>query len=340
MPTPALRIEATRGCLPDSEHRVIAAVVRADGSLLASSGDPGYSTWWRSAAKPFQALPLVQDGVTDRFHLTDAELALACASHSSEPRHLEVVSGLMTRLGITDAMLACGPHQPLSPEVAREVARQQTPLTARWSNCSGKHAGMIALALHHGWPVSGYQEEAHPVQQRVFAEVSRWTGLDPADMARAPDGCTAVCFGLPVRAMALSYARLGASADSAARRIVAAMLGHPFLMAGTDRLCTDLMVAWPAQVIAKVGALGVYCAAIPALQLGIALKVEDGDTRASGVALLAILREVLAQGGGVPSRPGPDWEALAKYAAPTIRNSRGSVTGSVRAVGGLRFSGP
>ncbi len=335
MPTPELIIEATRGRLVESTHRIIAAVVDADGRLLASSGDPAQVTWWRSAAKPFQALPVLLDGAADHFGMSEEEIALACASHSSEPRHLDIVSGLMRRLGIDDDALACGPHPPLSAEVAQHTTRTGTPLTPRWSNCSGKHVAMIALAMHRGWPVAGYQEASHPVQQRILAEILRWTDLEESAISTAPDGCTATCFALPIRAMARSYARLGASQDPAPRRIVSAMMKHPMLIAGTGRLCTDLVVAWPGQIIAKVGAMGVYCAAIPSLRIGIALKVEDGDTRASATALLAILREVL---GSLGSEPAPDWAALQRHSGPEIRNSRGTMTGVMRPQGALRFS--
>jgi L-asparaginase II len=334
MPTPELRIVATRGGLPESEHRVLAAVVDQHGALIASSGDCQQVSWWRSAAKPFQALPIVQDGAAERFAISDEELALACASHSSEPRHLQVVSRLMDRLGISDDDLACGPHPPLSPDIAQQVVRDGITMTSRWSNCSGKHAGMVALALHHGWPISGYQDISHPVQQRILAVVSQWTGLQASELAFAPDGCTVVCFGLPISAMALAYARLGSDRDAAARRIVSAMLAHPYLVGGTGRLCTDLMQAWPGEIIAKVGALGIYCATMPRLGLGIALKVEDGDTRAAGVALLAVVRQVLARAG----EAGPDWNTLSSYARPEIRNSRGVLTGTMETSGELRFS--
>lgn len=339
MPTPELRVEATRGNLPESIHRVAAAVVDSEGRLVACSGDPDLTTWWRSAAKPFQALPLVQDGGADRYQVTDAELALACASHSSEPRHLEVVSGFMARVGITDQDLACGPHTPLSPAVAAAAARGAVTLTPRWSNCSGKHTAMVALAKHHGWPSRGYQEAGHPVQERVLAEVARWTDVAPDRIAQAPDGCTAVCFGLSLRAMALSYARLVSSPEPPAQRIVSAMMKDPFLVAGTGRLCTDLMSAWSGKVIAKIGAEGIYSAALLGPGIGIALKVEDGDMRASGVALLEILSQVLGHTGqpaDVLTRLASG--VLARHARSPIQNSRGTVTGELRAAGDLRFS--
>jgi L-asparaginase II len=332
-----LRIEATRGELVESVHPVIVAVVDPNDRLLASAGDPAYLTWWRSAAKPFQALPLVEDGAADAFALTDEELALVCASHSSEPRHLDLVERLMAKVGVEERMLACGVHTPLSPAVARAVARGAVNLTPRSSNCSGKHTGMLALARHHGWPLEGYNVAGHPVQERILDEIARWTGETRDRILLAVDGCTAVCFGLPLRRMALAYARLGASAESAPRRIVAAMMAHPYTVAGSGRLCTELMAAWPGKIVAKIGADGIYSATLPTLGWGIALKVEDGDMRSSGLALVDVLRQLLerlapGEATGFPAA------ALSSYARQPIRNTRDAVTGEVRPAGVLRFS--
>lgn len=331
-----LCIERTRGTRVESAHRVAVAVVDAQGGLVAASGDPDTVTWWRSAAKPFQSIPLLQDGVAERFTLSQEELALACASHSSEPRHLDIVSGLMARVGLTDADLSCGVHTPLSPAVALEVARGAAVPTPRWSNCSGKHAGMLTLARHHGWPLAGYNAAGHPVQDRILREVARWTGIVAPEIELSVDGCTAVCFGLPLRGMARAYAALGASREAAARGVIGAMQAHPFLVAGTGRLCTDLMTALPGRIVAKVGAEGIYSAAFPELGLGLALKVEDGDVRASGVALLEVLRQLLAR-----FAPGQeavlDTASLASHGRQPIRNTRNSVTGEVRPAGGLHF---
>jgi L-asparaginase II len=218
-----LRIEAVRGDLVESAHRVSVAVVHADGRLVASAGDPARVAFWRSAAKPFQALPLVDDGVADAVGLTPAELALACASHSSEPAHLAVVDAMLRRIGVGPDDLACGPHQPLSATVAARVAREGITLTPAWSNCSGKHAGMLALARHHGWPTAGYERAGHQVQRRILAEVSRWTGVPAVTVPTATDGCAAVTFALPLSAMALAWARLGASSDAGPARLRGAM---------------------------------------------------------------------------------------------------------------------
>jgi|SRR5687767_7641602 len=329
------RVESTRGGLVESVHHVSVAVTDAEGRLIASAGDPDLVTYWRSAAKPFQAIPVVADGAADAFGLDDEELALACASHSSEPMHLEIASRFLARIGCTEDDLACGPHTPLGHGVAERVARNGERLTPRWSNCSGKHAGMLALAKHRGWSTGGYERAGHPVQDRLLAEVSRWAGVAASDVGLAVDGCTTVCYALPLRAMAASYARLAQSAEPAARRVREAMQRHPRIIAGTARLCTDLGLAWPDGIIAKVGAEGVYSAALLQSGHGIALKVGDGEMRAAQVALLGVLRQTLAAIGG----DAAPLERLAARAQPPIRNTRRERTGAVRTAGSLAFTG-
>jgi L-asparaginase II len=243
---------------------------------------------------------------------------------------------MLRKIGCTEQDLACGPHPPLSTMVAEQVLRAGKPLTPRWSNCSGKHTGMLALALHHGWPTREYARAGHPVQRRILACVSQWTGREPAELSLAVDGCTAVCFGLPLQAMATAYAQLGVSPDPSAVAVRDAMMGHPLLIAGLGRLCTDLMEAFPGRVLAKLGADGIYCAAVPEARLGVALKVEDGDMRTSSVALLAILAELSRHG-----RAGPEFATLtgpvARHAEVPIVNTRGEQTGELRPAGRLRF---
>src|SRR5437016_613387 len=283
-----MRIEQLRGGAVEAWHDVHVAVVDAAGELVAHVGDPDLVTYWRSAAKPFQALPLAADGVLERFAFTTEELALCCASHSSEPQHVAIVRDLLRKIGCGERDLLCGPHPPLSETVARDYASRGVRLTAIYSNCSGKHAGMLALARHHGWPTDFYTRVEHPVQRRCLEEVSRWTDVAVRDIKTAVDGCGVVCYGLPLRNMAGAYAKLGNIDPSQqfriphfAFRIVEAMLRHPELIAGSGRPCTDLMRAHPGRVLAKVGAEGVYCALLVRDGLGVALKVADGQDRKS-----------------------------------------------------------
>jgi L-asparaginase II len=333
-----MRVEVHRGALAESVHQVHAAVVDREGRLLASNGDPDRLTYWRSAAKPFQILPLLQDGAAARFGLTDEELALACASHSSEPFHLDLVSRFLAKVGLSEDDLACGPHEPLSAVIAKEVLERRLVMTPRWSNCSGKHTAMLALAKHHGWPLVGYQLAGHPLQDRLRAEVERWTGLRREEIVLAVDGCTTVCFGLPLRAMALSYARFGIDQGAHPRRLWGAMTSHPHLVAGTKRLCTDLMRVWPGEIVAKIGAEGVYCAAIPSLGVGIALKVEDGEFRAVGVALTEIIRQVVERLAPASPALGALVRLDLEHRSPAIHTTRGELSGRIQPAGTLAFS--
>jgi L-asparaginase II len=257
------------------------------------------------------------------------------------------VRELLGKIGCSERDLLCGPHPPLSDRVAQDYQTRGLRLTAVYSNCSGKHAGMLALARHHGWPTEFYTRLEHPVQQRCLAEVSRWTAVGVGDIRTAVDGCGVVCFGLPLRNMALAYARLGNAefgmrkpelAGEVARgttpaapfrtphsafRIVEAMLRYPELIAGEGRPCTEIMRAHPGRVIAKVGAEGVYCALLTQERLGVALKVADGHAIASALAMAAVLEEL-----GLRPRPA------GLTARPTV-NTRGETVGELRVKGAL-----
>jgi len=342
-----LRILATRGDLVESYHDLSVAVTDRHGRLLAWADDPERLTFWRSAAKPFQALPLVEDGGIDRFGLGTEELALACASHSSEPIHLEVTDRFLAKVGCTEADLACGPHPPLGPKVLERVTREGIRQTPRWSNCSGKHTGMLGLAKLHGWPTLGYEGKDHPVQRRIIESVLHWTGAEgviepggPSPAVRRSthlhlgvDGCQAVCFGLPLSGMARAYAALGDGVTPELARLRDAMVDHPDLVAGTGRTCTDVMRAAPRRVVVKLGADGVYCGALIGTGLGFALKVHDGDMRVLPVALVAVLDQLSLHAGW-----DLRWDRLVpQHGGSPIKNTRGTVTGQVKASGTLQF---
>lgn len=307
-------VESYRGAVLESRHHVHVAVVDANGRLVASAGNPDLVTFWRSAAKPFQALPLVQDGVVERFGLTRQDLALACASHSSEPAQVALVREFLQRIGCSERDLMCGPHRPLSDAVAKDYEMRGLRLTAIYSNCSGKHTGMLALATGHGWPTEFYARIEHPVQQRCLKSVTEYTGT--ADIGVAVDGCGVACFALPLRNMALAYTRLDGP-------ILEAMVHHPELIAGEGRPCTEMMRAHPGRVVTKVGAEGVYSALLIREGLGVSLKVEDGHSMASALAIAAVLGEL-----GLKPQP----TALLKK---PITNSRGELVGEMRINGGL-----
>ena len=309
-------VENQRGSVVESRHQVHVAVVDASGRLVASAGNPDLVTFWRSAAKPFQTLPLVEDGAVERFGLSRQDLALACASHSSEPAQVALVRDFLQRIGCAERDLMCGPHRPLSDAVAKDYETRGVRLTAVYSNCSGKHTGMLALAKVHGWPTEFYARADHPVQQRCLKAVSEHTELPAQEIGVAVDGCGVACFALPLRNMALAYTRLNGP-------ILEAMSIHPELVAGEGRPCTELMRAHPGRVVTKVGAEGVYSALLLREQLGVTLKVEDGHSLASALAIAAVLVEL-----GLKPQP-------ASLMARPLTNSRGETVGELRVNGGL-----
>src|SRR5262245_10275271 len=286
-------VEVWRGALVESRHRVSVAVCDPSGLLRARCGDTDLVMYARSSIKPLQALPLVEDGAADRFDLTSAELALCCASHSGEPRHVGAAESILRKIGASEEALACGPHAPFhepSAGALRAAGREPSRLH---NNCSGKHAGMLALARHHGWPLAGYQLFEHPVQQRMLNEVARWTDVAPDEILTAVDGCGVATFGAKLRDFALGFARFAAAArrgESGPARIAAAMTRNPEYVGGSGRFCTALIRVTAGRLFVKVGAEGVFLAGAPGAELGVALKVEDGAQRAAEPALIAVLR--------------------------------------------------
>jgi L-asparaginase II len=320
-------VEVARGSVIESRHRVSIAVVDALGRLRARSGDPSLLTFARSAVKPIQALPLVEDGVADRYELNAQELALCCASHNGEARHVETARALLRRIGADEEALACGPHVPMGKGAANALVNTGRQPGRIHNNCSGKHAGMLALARYYSWPLVGYHHAEHPVQQRMLTEVSRWTGVPAEEIPIAVDGCGIITFAFSLERMARAFAAFAAAARRGSEgpaTIVHAMTRQPEYVAGTDRLCTDLMRVARGRIFAKVGAEGLYLAGIPGAELAVALKVEDGATRASEPALLATLRVL-----GLLS--DDEMGQLEKYAEPDILNTRNERVGTIRA---------
>ena len=342
---PAVLVEVTRGPIVESTHFGVIAVADAGGNLLAWAGNPGMVTYYRSSSKPIQALPLIESGAADRFGLTDAEIALACGSHGGEDIHIEATLSILEKIGLGPDALACGVHIPYDRAAARALVERGEAPNVLHNNCSGKHAGMLALAQHHGWPTSGYQQEDHPVQVAMRQVVADFAGLQADEIVIGVDGCGVCTFGISVHAMATSFARL-AQPDfwpeprgSAVARAVGAMLAHPEMVAARqERLDTDLMRAAGSALIAKAGAEGVYCAArLPSGDrgaLGFALKLLDGDfiIRARNPAVVEALRqaEFLTEDA---------LEKLEPYWMEEVRNRPGDVVGMVRPAFTLSVNG-
>jgi len=317
-------VRVGRGGAVESLHRVSVAVVDAKGKLRAWSGSADLPTITRSAIKPFQALPLVEDGGCERWGITDPELALCTASHNGEPFHVEAALAMLARIGLDESALACGPQRPMHPESALALDRAGRLPTRVHNNCSGKHAGMLALARLHGWSSDGYQRSDHPVQRRMRQTFAHWAGVAPGTLSEGVDGCGIPTFGASLSVVAGAFARLASAArteGTAAHRVVSAMTRHPEHVAGTGRACTDVMRAGRGRVFVKIGAEGVYGAGWPEAGLGLALKVEDGAMRASPPALVAVLCAL--------GWPLEDDAALSAHAEPPVKNTRNEAVGKL-----------
>jgi L-asparaginase II len=337
-----LLVEVTRGDRVESRHRGSVALVAPDGELLLSYGDPDELVFIRSAAKPFQLAPFVASGRFDAYNFPSPIEALAvfAASHSGEDRHVRIVQALLREGGLTRDVLACGVHPPFDVETAHRLIRDGEPLTPLRHNCSGKHSAMALHAKAAGWPIETYWQPDHPIQQLALDTVAVMSGVARSDVVTATDGCGVVSFGLPLRGLALAFARLAdpsgisdAPLRKALERIRDAMMAHPELVAGERRrLDTALMRAAPGRLVAKAGAEGVQGIALLAgwrgrggPAAGVAIKIEDGDTsnRARNVATCHALHQLgVLDGAGL--------ERLAEYASPPILDPRGEVAGEVR----------
>ena len=321
-----LDVVVTRGTDIESRHRVHAAVVDARGTLVASTRDAQLPTSWRSCAKPFQVMPFVESGAIDAVRWGDDELALACASHGGEPEHVAIAAKMLASIGLEEGDLACGPHEPLSPRGAK-IARENGTRPGRLhNNCSGKHAAMLARARTAQWETRGYERSGHPVQESILETIARWSDVPAERIVQAVDGCGVVVFGLPLDAMARSYARLAAAAtrgDEVPQRIVHAMTSRPFLVGGTERFDSILMEETDGRVLCKVGAEGVHTVALLDQGIAFAIKVEDGNPRAQHPAVLRLLQHL----GALPATLTPP---LADLLVRPVRNTRGETVGEIR----------
>jgi L-asparaginase II len=333
-PTPHVPlVVATRGEADESIHYGAVAVVDRDGRLLYAAGDPGAFVFTRSALKPLQALPFVRDGGIERFGWSSEQVALMCASHSGEPRHVAGVADMLARAGSGPDDLQCGTHAPGYHEVRGEPP-PPPPYSPLAHNCSGKHAGMLACCALHGWRRDDYLDPAHPLQQAIRTAVAEYAGVPSGDLVMGIDGCSAPNYALPLAALARAFARLaggdgGGPWDGSAKRLRDAMTAHPAMVSGEGRSDETLMRAGGGDWVTKIGAEGVQAVGVASRGLGIAIKVADGGRRAIGPATVAVLDRLGLLDEGRRA-------TLARLGAPVIRNYRGRATGGLRPVLELR----
>jgi L-asparaginase II len=321
-------VELTRGGRVESWHRGAIAVSDAAGKLVAAWGEVEAPTFPRSAFKSLQAIPLIESGAADALRVSEEELALACASHSGEPMHVERVEAWLGRIDCRESDLACGPHLPLYEPAAHAMLRAGERACRLHNNCSGKHTGFLTLTRHLRIAVEGYERPDHPVQVIVRQAIAELCDLKPDTLPVGIDGCAAPNYAIPLANLARAMARLGDRAKlpparaAAAKRLLAAWKMHPALVSGTGRACADLIEAAHGQTVVKTGAEGVFVAVIPDKGLGVALKIDDGATRAAETAMAKVLTLLDAADATSPK--------IAKHLTPAVRNWRGDEVGARR----------
>jgi L-asparaginase II len=325
MSNPVL-VEVLRGALVESRHAGAVAVADADGRRLLCLGDVERPVYPRSAVKALQALPLIETGAADLYGLSPPMLALACASHSGEPGHVETAAAMLKLAGLDAGALKCGAHWPINQTAVHELAHSGGKATPLHNNCSGKHAGFLCTACAITAEPAHYTEPAHPVQRMVKATLESLSGGVIA--GEAVDGCSVPTWALPLKNLAQGFARFGTGLRlpperaKAAARLREACAAHPWHVGGTGRFDTEIMQRFGARVFVKTGAEGVYCAALPQQGLGIAIKCDDGAGRAAEVMIAATLACFL---------PGEaDRAALEPFVRPILRNWNGIAVGAIR----------
>lgn len=325
---PPVTIEVRRGDLVESRHRVALAVVDADGAVVECHGDIAAPIYPRSAIKLLQALPLVESGAADAFNLAGAELALAAASHSGEPIHTDTVRAWLGRIGLGPGDLECGAHWPQDLGAQIGLARSGEGPSALHNNCSGKHTGFLTTCRHLGEATAGYIAADHPAQRRAVAVFEAMCALDLSRAPRAIDGCGLPQIGIPLPALAYAMARFGAPQGlapvraEACRRILAAIVAHPVMIAGQTRVCTRLNALARGRAVVKGGAEGVYMGTIPERGLGFAVKVEDGAGRAAEVAAALLVSRLATLDEGQRA-------SLQALIAPPVLNVAGKEVGRI-----------
>ncbi|AZO15981.1 asparaginase [Mesorhizobium sp. M2A.F.Ca.ET.043.05.1.1] len=332
MSNPVL-VEVTRGSVVESGHRGAVSVFDADGKPVWEIGDTDRPVFPRSAVKAIQALPLVESGAADAYGFGNRELALACASHSGEPAHVELARAMLARAGLDKTALECGAHWP-NHEATIALARAGDVPSALHNNCSGKHAGFLCTCVHSGIAHQGYVKEGHAQQEMVRDAMQSVTGAAHNTDNSAVDGCSIPTYAVPLKSFAQGFARMatgrGFSPEraKAAKRLLSACMAEPFLVAGTGKADVALMQAAPGRIFVKTGAEGVYCAALPELGLGIALKCDDGAGRGAEVMIAAVLAKLLRADEAVAAR-------LTQLAHPAVESRIGVKVGLLRPTAAL-----
>lgn len=316
-----------RGDLIENYYRGRYVVVDSDGTLIAATGHFRAPIYARSALKPIQVLAMLDSGAADKYSVTNAEIALACASHDGDTDHVNLVSQWLTRIGLSVADLECGAHAPLGRESSKILFENGEKPTPLHNTCSGKHTGFLTLAQFQGAPLKGYTAFDHPTQTAINEVIGEMTETDTAQAQRGVDGCHIPVIGMELRGLAIAMAKLVDPKDQSPQRqqscarVVQAMQQYPDLIAGPTRFCSGIIRLTQGEVLVKMGADGVFSAAVPKRKWGLALKIDDGNLRAAEVALISLL---------VRLKIIPDSSLLTNYLEFSVYNWNGQIVGKIQ----------
>jgi L-asparaginase II len=324
-------VEVTRGNLVESVHHVAACAVDARGELLLSAGDIDVPVYLRSAAKPLIAAAVLEAGAGERFGFEPREIAVMAGSHSGEAFHVDAVRSILRKIGMDASALQCGVHWPYDDATANALRRAGQEPTVLHNNCSGKHAGILALCKLIGADTGTYLRADNPAQRRILEFCARLSDDDPATWPIGVDGCGIPVYATSLRRAARSFARFGSLAETTDREATAlrsvrdAMVAHPEYVAGTGQFDTELMLAGGGNLAAKAGAEGIAAVAAIAQGYGYVAKVFDGSSRARGPSTIAALRSLSTLDAQAAAK-------LARFAAPAVYNRAGNQVGEFRTI--------
>jgi len=327
-------VEVTRGNLVESRHRGMAVVVDGDGKVVFSAGDAESAVFPRSACKAMQALFMVESGAADAYGFGNRELALSCASHSGEEAHVELAASMLARAGHDLSALECGAHWSLDQKALIGQARSMEKPTALHNNCSGKHSGFICACSHNHIETKGYVNAEHPLQREIRATMESLTGAAIAEDSCGIDGCSIPAYAVPLKSLAHGFAKMATGQGlepiraQASRRLIEACMAEPFYVAGTGRTCTKLMEIAPGKIFTKTGAEGVFVGILPEKGLAIAVKCEDGTTRAAEAMIAALLARYF-------DKESVEAHALDSIANRSMKNWNGIHVGDIRVTSAL-----
>ncbi|MBW2221819.1 MAG: asparaginase [Deltaproteobacteria bacterium] len=317
-------VNVTRGNAIESIHRGHIVVVNSKGDILYQLGNPDFNICLRSCAKPLQALPIITTGAADTFSFTPAELAVMSGSLNGQDFQVNTIKSILNKIGLDERALQCGIHRPSHRATAKKLQEEGRKPSPLHNNCAGKHTAMLALCVHHGWSLDNYISNEHPVQQLIVKTVSSMAEVPIEKVGIGIDGCGVPVFFLPLKNLATSYAKLTSTSDQDIHRLMEAILSHPEMIAGDERICTDIMRALGKKVFAKTGAEGGYAMSLMEKGWGVAIKIEDGNNR----AIQPVTIEALKQLDIITKK---EEDKLQTYHHPVIKNHRKETVGSIAA---------